>query len=94
MIKIDRSFVSQLNGKRGVALVQSFTDLGHAIDIEIVAEGVETEQEMSQLQSIGADHVEGYLLSRPLPATGLAEWVTSHERVSEQVRIAVAVDTK
>ena len=45
-IKIDRSFISQLNGRRGSSLVRMVTDLGHAIDITIVAEGVETAEEM------------------------------------------------
>ncbi|MDB5876519.1 MAG: hypothetical protein JWQ07_5961, partial [Ramlibacter sp.] len=60
-LKIDRSFVSCLNIPRGVSLVRMVTDLGHAIDISVVAEGVETEEELSALQLIGADRVQGYL---------------------------------
>jgi diguanylate cyclase (GGDEF)-like protein len=73
-IKIDRSFISQLNVRRGSSLVRMVTDLGHAIDINIVAEGVETDEEMGALQAIGADHLQGYLLSRPLQPAALSTW--------------------
>jgi EAL domain-containing protein (putative c-di-GMP-specific phosphodiesterase class I) len=78
-IKIDRSFISQLNVRRGSSLVRMVTDLGHAIDINIVAEGVETSEEMQALQAIGADHIQGYLLSRPLTPTAMSAW--AQERV-------------
>ncbi|MEY2423257.1 MAG: hypothetical protein QOI95_3324 [Acidimicrobiaceae bacterium] len=79
-IKIDRSFISQLNVRRGSSLVRMVTDLGHAIDINIVAEGVETDEEMSALQAMGADHIQGYLLSRPLTPVALCAW--AHERIA------------
>jgi EAL domain-containing protein (putative c-di-GMP-specific phosphodiesterase class I) len=77
-IKIDRSFVSQLNAQRGNSLVRMVTDLGHAIDVNIVAEGVETDEEMSALQAIGADHLQGFLLAKPLEPGALPAWI--HER--------------
>jgi EAL domain-containing protein (putative c-di-GMP-specific phosphodiesterase class I) len=78
MIKIDRSFISQLNVRRGSSLVRLVTDLGHAIDLGIIAEGVETEDERTALRSIGADQLQGYLLSRPIDPSALKGWV--HER--------------
>jgi diguanylate cyclase (GGDEF)-like protein len=75
-IKIDRSFVSQLNLRQGSSLVRMVTDLGHAIDINIVAEGVETDGELQALQAIGADHLQGFLLSRPLEPAALVHWAT------------------
>jgi diguanylate cyclase (GGDEF)-like protein len=79
-IKIDRSFISQLNLKRGKSLVRMVTDLGHAIDVNIVAEGVETDEEMHALQAIGADHIQGYLFSRPLDPEDLSTW--AHKRAA------------
>jgi diguanylate cyclase (GGDEF)-like protein len=73
-IKIDRSFISQLNVRRGSSLVRMVTDLGHAIDINIVAEGVETDDELRALQDMGADHLQGYLLSRPLQPAVFETW--------------------
>ena len=81
-IKIDRSFISQLDERRGSALVRMVTDLGHAIDVNIVAEGVETDDELSALQAMGADHIQGYLLCRPLSAAALSAW--AHDRHAEQ----------
>jgi diguanylate cyclase (GGDEF)-like protein len=75
-IKIDRSFVSQLDAKRGRALVRMVTVFGRSMDITVVAEGVETAAELSALQGMGADHVQGFLLSRPLRPDALATWAT------------------
>jgi diguanylate cyclase (GGDEF)-like protein len=73
-IKIDRSFVSQLGAKRGRALVRMVTVFGKSMDITVVAEGVETCAELSALQGMGADNVQGYLLSRPLGAEAVPAW--------------------
>ncbi len=52
IIKIDRTFISELNHHRGSSLVRMVTDLGHAIDLTIIAEGVETGQELRTLQEM------------------------------------------
>jgi EAL domain-containing protein (putative c-di-GMP-specific phosphodiesterase class I) len=78
MIKIDRSFISQLNMRRGSSLVRMVTDLGHAIDLSIIAEGVETNEEMETLRGMGADQLQGFLLSRPLSEAALKDW--AHQR--------------
>lgn len=65
-IKIDRSFINQVNVGRGRSLVRMVTDLGHAIDLKIVAEGVETEEQLRILKALGADYLQGFLFSRPL----------------------------
>lgn len=77
-IKIDRSFVSQLGLRRGASLVRMVTDLGHAIDINVLAEGVETSDEMSTLLAVGADQLQGFLLSRPLRPADFETW--AHHR--------------
>jgi diguanylate cyclase (GGDEF)-like protein len=90
IIKIDRSFVSQLNVRRGSSLVRMVTDLGHAIDLSIVAEGVETSDELAALQAMGADCLQGFLLSRPLTPEAFIVW--AHEHVSgDWQRAATAV---
>jgi EAL domain-containing protein (putative c-di-GMP-specific phosphodiesterase class I) len=82
VIKIDRSFISQINVGRGGALVRMVTDLGHAIDLSIIAEGVETEEELATLRAIGADQLQGYLLSRPLDEIALKTWVNDQALVA------------
>jgi diguanylate cyclase (GGDEF)-like protein len=74
-LKIDRSFISQLDERRGFSLVRMVTDLGHAIDLDIVAEGVETDGELSALRTIDADCVQGWLVSAALMPDELATWV-------------------
>jgi diguanylate cyclase (GGDEF)-like protein len=75
-LKIDRSFVSQLSGRRGNSLVRMVIDLGHAIEVTVVAEGVETEAELAVLRAIGADCVQGRLLCGPLKPADLSSWAS------------------
>ncbi len=65
-VKIDRSFVSGLSGpSRNAALVAFTVQVGHALGIEVVAEGVECEEELNVLRSLGCNLVQGYHLARP-----------------------------
>jgi diguanylate cyclase (GGDEF)-like protein len=73
-IKIDRSFISQLDSKLGRALVEMVTVFGSSMGIPTVAEGVETPEELEVLTAMGADRVQGYLLARPLHATAVPTW--------------------
>ena len=68
-IKIDRSFVSEL-GKRddSVAIVRAIISLAKALGIATVAEGVESEDQFVWLRTEGCDEIQGYLISRPMPA--------------------------
>ena len=87
-LKIDRSFISQLSVQRGNSLVRMVTDLGHAIDVNIIAEGVETEGELAALQAIGADCVQGHLLCRPLKPAALSRWVRERLDDSQSSKVS------
>ncbi|MGE0212566.1 MAG: putative bifunctional diguanylate cyclase/phosphodiesterase [Parvibaculaceae bacterium] len=68
-IKIDRAFVSGVGSnpeKR--RLLRGMMELAHALDLSTVAEGAETEDELAVLQELGADSVQGYVHSKPVPA--------------------------
>jgi diguanylate cyclase (GGDEF)-like protein len=68
-LKIDRAFVSGIEhdgDKR--KLLDGMIDLSHALNLSVVAEGAETDGEVSLLRELGADQVQGYALSRPVPA--------------------------
>ncbi len=68
-LKIDRAFVRDLPGDRGdAAIVSAVVALGHAMDIEVVAEGVETAEQAMLLRRLGCDALQGFYFSRPLPA--------------------------
>lgn len=68
-LKIDMSFVRDLETNPGnVSIVTAIVALGHSLDLEIVAEGVETPEQLDHLRRLGCDLVQGYLIGRPVPA--------------------------
>jgi diguanylate cyclase (GGDEF)-like protein len=68
-LKIDRAFVSDIeNDADKRRLLSGVIDLGHALDLMIVAEGAETPGEVNILREMQADMIQGYVFSRPLPA--------------------------
>jgi diguanylate cyclase (GGDEF)-like protein/PAS domain S-box-containing protein len=75
VLKIDRSFVMNMaDGNDDAVIVHSTIDLGHNLGLEVVAEGVETEEALARLAELGCDTVQGYFLGRPQP-TDAAEWL-------------------
>ena len=74
-IKIDRSFVMNMNCDQDDAvIVQSTIDLGHNLDCQVVAEGVENLETLERLKVLGCDQAQGYYLSRPLTANDITAW--------------------
>ena len=74
ILKIDRSFVDRLGGEaEDEALVRTIVRLGQRFGMHTVAEGIENEVQLAALQEMGCDYAQGYLLSRPLPATDATE---------------------
>jgi diguanylate cyclase (GGDEF)-like protein len=69
-IKIDKFFTSRLDqgGDSGPAIVSAIIALAHALNMEVVAEGVETEAQLAALQKLNCDQVQGFLLARPAAA--------------------------
>lgn len=77
-LKVDRSLVSDLPDDAGDnAICRAIVAMAHALKLRVVAEGVETEAQREFLRSIGCDEVQGYLLSRPLPAADAAAYIRS-----------------
>ena len=67
-LKIDRSFVSRLPEDGNDATVaQTIIGMGRGLNLEVIAEGVETEEQRAFLQQHGCDAFQGYLIARPLP---------------------------
>ncbi|WP_339035492.1 EAL domain-containing protein [Bradyrhizobium symbiodeficiens] len=67
-IKIDRAFITNLGrNPQSAAIVRAVIDLGHGLEMSIVAEGVETIEQLVFLAKEGCDGVQGYLLGKPLP---------------------------
>jgi EAL domain-containing protein (putative c-di-GMP-specific phosphodiesterase class I) len=68
-LKIDRSFVIEMTASaQGLALVSTIISLAHALNLKVVAEGVETEEQARLLRVLNCDEMQGYLFSRPVSA--------------------------
>ncbi len=68
-IKIDRAFVANAEtSPRRKALLKSIIDMSHSVGMDVVAEGAETEAEITLLRELGAEKVQGYAIARPKPA--------------------------
>ena len=87
-IKIDRAFVMNLGrNPQSAAIVRAVIDLGHGMNMSIVAEGVETLEQLGFLAEEGCDSVQGYLLGRPMPIETYDKLVgRSNANVLESVR--------
>ncbi len=75
-LKIDHSFVRDLAVDSGdEAIVSAIITLSHKLNLDVVAEGVETQQQFRVLADMKCDQIQGYLVSRPLSAADFREWV-------------------
>ncbi|MBC7512874.1 MAG: EAL domain-containing protein [Herminiimonas sp.] len=72
VLKVDRSFTSEL-GKtsEGVVFFSAIISMAHALDMTVVAEGVETLEQVQLLRDLGCDEMQGYYISRPVPAADI-----------------------
>jgi EAL domain-containing protein (putative c-di-GMP-specific phosphodiesterase class I) len=74
-LKIDKSFVTDLMAnKANMHIVRAIINLGRNMGLSLVAEGVETKDAMDNLTHLGCEHIQGYLISKPLSATDFVNW--------------------
>ena len=64
-LKIDKSFVDDLDGRGGKAIIRAIVELAHGLGMDVVAEGIETERQARQLTFMGCDHGQGFFYSKP-----------------------------
>jgi diguanylate cyclase (GGDEF)-like protein len=84
-IKIDQSFVRDLSEKQGsIAIVRAVSGLGRNLGMATTAEGVETEEQLGQLRGEGCTEVQGYLFSKPMPATSVVGLI---EQIRRQLHV-------
>jgi diguanylate cyclase (GGDEF)-like protein len=74
IVKIDRSFTAELGDPACEAIVAAIANLSHALGLTVVAEGVESRQQLIALRALRCDHAQGYLLAWPMTREELAAW--------------------
>src|SRR6185312_4646486 len=87
-IKVDRSFISQVDTEQGAAMIGFILGLGTALGLGVVAEGVETRDTWEWLRGKGCPAIQGYYLHRPVPADEFGAWLRSN-RLPHPVEHAV-----
>ncbi|MDO5562099.1 MAG: EAL domain-containing protein, partial [Synergistaceae bacterium] len=92
-LKIDRNFIAGLEGSpRGGSILNATIRLARWLDIAVVAEGVETSEQLSYLRSAGCDFIQGYLFSRPLPEPAFDELIDAEP--AKLAAMSAAAETK
>lgn len=77
-LKIDRSFISQMTqANSSQRIVETILQLGHSLDLSIIAEGVETEEQAAALHAIGCEEAQGFLFAKPLEVNDLLAYIKS-----------------
>ena len=86
-LKIDRSFVCEMSaGNDSADIVKAIVEMAHSLRLKVIAEGVETEEQLSQLRELGCNSVQGFLFSRPVSATIAREIYNEALEVDRAVR--------
>lgn len=81
-LKIDRSFLTQMCEDEGAAeVVRNIVDLAARMNMEVIAEGVETAEQMAHLRSMGCKFGQGYFFSKPIPAEQIRELLAGESRL-------------
>ncbi len=85
-LKIDRSFVRDISEQEdSCSLVKGIVLLAHNLGLDVIAEGVETEEQAAYLRTCGCEEVQGYLYSRPVPKGVIEEYLQQHQSEQEPV---------
>jgi EAL domain-containing protein (putative c-di-GMP-specific phosphodiesterase class I) len=84
-LKIDRSFTRTLTRGEGKGIVRSTIQLGRQMDLQVVAEGVQTEETWRQLRGMGCDGAQGFLIGKPMAAREVPAWLASWDARGRQL---------
>jgi EAL domain-containing protein (putative c-di-GMP-specific phosphodiesterase class I)/FixJ family two-component response regulator len=80
-LKVDRAFVfGAASDPVARAIFQSSVDLGHALGMQVVAEGAETQEDWDLVMALGCDQLQGYVVAKPMPAKDFIDWKTSWDK--------------
>lgn len=78
-LKIDQAFVKDMTLDRGsLSLVEAVVRMGHSFNLDVIAEGVETEAQLQILSEMKCDQAQGFLFKKPAPADDITDWLKKH----------------
>ena len=80
IVKIDKSLVDTINTKKGRTVIKNTISMMHDIDMHLVVEGIETEDVLNTLDGMGADYIQGFYFSKPLPEKEFLEFLKKNNR--------------
>ena len=89
-IKIDRSFITRINLSKNSEIVRAIITLARNLGMEVIAEGVETDEQISRLTGMNCGYVQGYMFSKPLPGDDIRELLAATWPKVRRRQIAVA----
>jgi diguanylate cyclase (GGDEF)-like protein/PAS domain S-box-containing protein len=78
IVKVDQSFTRNIADVRDRSLIAASIAMGHQLGMEVIAEGVETLDQLARLVELGCDMAQGYLISRPIVAAAVPTWIANH----------------
>lgn len=83
-LKIDKSFVQNIHvSPHNFAVTNAIIGLGHTLGLQVVAEGVELEEDVNLLCAAGCDELQGYYFSKPMPAEEFAMWLRAEQEAAK-----------
>ena len=95
MLKLDKSLVDYIGNSRGNQVLRHIISLAHGLGMDVLAEGVETGEQVQFLREVGCDVIQGFYFSRPLPEKTfletMAAWNQSSENPGLHVRHALLI---
>jgi EAL domain-containing protein (putative c-di-GMP-specific phosphodiesterase class I) len=88
-LKIDRAFIHSIfESRKNKSLTSTIIKMGHALGMELVAEGVETEKQQAFLAKLKCDRIQGYNLSKPIPESGITDFLENFDSsVAEPLKL-------
>ncbi len=83
-LKIDRSFIAQIQkNEQDDSLVRAIISMAHNLRMRVVAEGIETQTQLTRMESLHCDVVQGFFLGRPVPAEEIIEFEQQRQAIDD-----------
>ncbi len=90
VIKIDRSFIKDIEtDPKALAIVKTIINMAGHLELDLIAEGVESESQLQYLQNHGCNHIQGFLIGKPMPIHELQEWIQKYKPNNANTKLKI-----